>query len=167
MSHTFPVTPPPAHVAWLLAALLAIPLAIIVVTTGHPSAMPAFAFGVLVIAATAGITFWGLARRNVTLDGRLLVVRAALFTHRLDAGDLELDRARIIDLDERTELKPILKTFGMALPGFKAGWFLLRNRGRAFCLLTTHRRVLWLPTRAGKALLLSLERPDTLLDALR
>ena len=76
------------------------------------------------------------------------------------AGDLDMDRARIVDLDERTELKPILRMFGMALPGFQAGWFLLRDRSPAFCLLTARRRVLWLPMRTGKSFLLSMERPD-------
>lgn len=174
MHRNFTVIPPSASVAWWLGALLAIPLAIIAVTwgitgsrPGTAAAMPAFAFGALMVIATAAITFWGLARRKVALNGRLLVIRGALFTHRLDLGELDLERARIIDLDEHTELRPVLKTFGMALPGFKAGWFLLRNRSRGFCLVTSHRRVLWLPAREGNALLLSLERPDAALEALR
>ena len=119
------------------------------------------------VAAVATLTFWGLGRRGVELDARQLRVKAAMFNHHVDAGDLDMDRARIVDLDERTELKPILRMFGMALPGFQAGWFLLRDRSRAFCLLTARRRVLWLPMRTGKSFLLSMERPDALLDALR
>ena len=64
-----------------------------------------------------------------------------------------------MDLDERTELRPALKTFGMALPGFHAGWFLLRDRSRGFCLLTARRRVLILGAGvAGLWLLLSIFR---------
>ena len=77
---------------------------------------------------------------------------------------------RIIDLalDEHTELKPLLQLFGFSPPGFNVGHYLLRNRSRAFCLLTSRQRVLYLPLRNGKpALLLSPEHPQALLDALR
>ena len=174
MSRAFPITPPPSHAAWLLGGLLSIPVVVLAVAMGTTSlrpeqatAMPGLAFGLLLVTAVAALTFWGLGRRAVELDARQLRVKAAMFSHRVDVGDLDLEHARIVDLDERTELKPILKAFGMALPGFQAGWFLLRDRSRAFCLLTARRRVLWLPTRAGKSLMLSLERPDALLDALR
>lgn len=174
MTQAFAVTPPPSHTAWLLGGLLAVPVMVIALTVhltvsapGPNAPMPAFVFGLLVVAAVAALTFWGLGRRAVELDARQLRVKAAMFNHHVDASDLDVDRAHIVDLDERTELKPILKAFGMALPGFKAGWFLLRDRSRAFCLLTSRRRVLWLPTRTGKSLMLSLERPDALLEALR
>lgn len=174
MPRDFAVTPPPSHVAWLLGGLLAIPVVIIGVTmqltlpaADGTAAMSAFAFGLVTVAAVAALTFWGLGRRQVHLDDRGLQVKAAMFSHRVDTTELDLEKARIVDLDERTELRPALKTFGMALPGFHAGWFLLRDRSRGFCLLTSRRRVLWLPTRSGKSLLLSLERPDGLLDALR
>lgn len=173
MSRTFPVTQPPSHAAWVLGGLLSIPVIIIAVAMGAASlrpgttALPGLAFGLLMVAAVATLTFWGLGRRVVELDAGQLRVKAAMFNHRVDAAYLDTDRARVVDLDERTELKPILKTFGMALPGFQAGWFLLRDRSRAFCLLTSRRRVLWLPMRTGKSLLLSLERPDALLEALR
>jgi len=57
----------------------------------------------------------------------------------------------------------------MSMPGFHAGHFRLRGDfGKAFCLLTQRDRVLWLPLRDGKQqFLLSLERPQALLDALR
>lgn len=174
MPQAFSVTPPPSHAAWLLGGLLAIPVVVIAIAFGstwsgpeHAADMPGLGFGLLTVASVATFTFWGLGRRAVELDARQLRVKAAMFNHRVDASELDMARARIVDLDERTELKPILKAFGMALPGFQAGWFLLRDRSRAFCLLTTRRRVLWLPTRTGKSLMLSLERPDALLDALR
>ena len=45
-------------------------------------------------------------------------------------------------------------------------WVMHLN-AKAFCLLTQRQRVLWLPLRGGKEqLLLSLERPQALLDAL-
>ena len=96
-------------------------------------------------------------------------MRAALFRQRVAVAQLDLDRARIVDLAERTELRPVVKTGGLSLPGFHAGRFRLREKfARAFCLLTDRRRVLWLPLRDGKdQLLISLEHPQALLDALK
>ena len=174
MSRTFAVIPPPSHAAWLLGGLLSIPVVAIAIAIAtralrpDPTASaPGIAIGLLTVAGVAAFTFWGLGRRGVQLESRQLRVKAAMFNHGVDVRDLDIDRARIVDLDERTELQPILKTFGMALPGFQAGWFLLRDRSRAFCLVTARRRVLWLPTRAGTSLMLSLERPDAFVDALR
>ena len=94
---------------------------------------------------------------------------AALYRKRVPVADLDLERARVVNLDERTELRPWLKSNGMSMPGFQAGHFRLRGDfGKAFCLLTQRERVLSLPLRDGKAqLLLSLEQPQALLGALR
>ena len=73
----------------------------------------------------------------------------------------------MVDLDEHTELKPSWKTNGTALPGFKSGWFRMRNRHKAFVAMTTGPRVLWLPTSKGHDLLLQPRQPQALLDRLR
>ena len=81
--------------------------------------------------------------------------------------ELSLKDARVIDLAEHIESKPTVKLNGYGSIGFKAGYYLLRNRSRAFCLLTGFERVLVLPQRDGKCILLSPEQPQALLDALR
>ena len=110
-----------------------------------------------------------MKRRSVELHDGVLDVRAALFRHQVAVSSLDLASARIVDLREHTELRPVLKTGGMSVIGFDAGHFRLRNKfGKAFCLLTDRSRVLWLPYRDGKEqVLLSLQQPQALLDALR
>jgi hypothetical protein len=170
----FAVAPPPAHAGWIMALLLLVPLVVLAFAfarpgngSGPPMLGLALALGAMGVAVAVSTV--GLRRRKVTLaDGQLTVV-AGLFTHRVHAIGLDLDRARVLSLDEHPELRPFLKTGGMSLPGYHAGRFRLRGKfGKAFCLLTDRRRVLWLPYRDGKdQLLLSLERPQALLDALR
>lgn len=123
----------------------------------------------LVIAVASIGSAIGLKRRRVQLRGHFLQIVAGLFSHRVPVDSIDIERARIVDLDERTELRPAIKTFGMALPGYSAGHFRLRQKlGKAFCLVTDRRRVLWLPLRDGKhQLLLSLDHPQALLGALR
>lgn len=109
-----------------------------------------------------------LAHRCIHIEGGMLVASGALIVSRKIAiRELALDKARILDLDEHTEFKPLLRLYGVSLPGFTAGYCLLRNRSRAFCLLTARRNVLLLPQQDGKYLVLSPEKPRALLDALR
>lgn len=162
---------PPATLAWTMLVLLGglLPLAIVATLwlngrTQHV-ALPAL----LVVPALLAFLLLAMRRRAVELQAGVLEVRAAMYRKRVAVAELDLSRARIVDLGERTELRPWLKSNGMSLPAFHAGHFRLRGDfGKAFCLLTQRERVLWLPMRDGKQqLLLSLERPQALLDALR
>lgn len=169
----FAVTPPPGYALAILLALGGVlPLLLIgIALVAEPAdadlrkLWPAL----LIVPLALMLMFAALRRRSVELRDGVLEVRAALFRHRVAATALDLKRARIVDLAERTELRPLLMTNGMSLPGFHAGWFRLREKlGKGFCLLTDRRRVLWLPGRnGGVTLLLSLQQPQQLLDALR
>lgn len=121
------------------------------------------------LVVVGGLIWLGARRRSVELASGLLTVKAGPHTVRVAVAALDLERARIVDLDEHTGLRPSIKTFGTALPGYQAGWFRMRDRWRkVFYLLTQRRRVLWLPEREdGPSLLLSLEQPQALLDALQ
>lgn len=169
---TFAVVPPPTYSWWLLIAMLAIP--VIVVATilafdedAGADGRIALAVVFVVIALVAVVMFLGMKRREVALRGDTLAIKAALFGHRVAVSALDLDKARIIDLRERTDLKPTLRTFGMTLPGYRAGWFRTRDGRKGFCLLTTPRNVAWLPSHDGAVVMLSLERPQALLQRLR
>lgn len=171
---SFVVTPVGARSAWLMAMLLVIPAIVVVALFASrdlpdPGTLPGAGLALLVITGAAVASVIGLKRKRVRLEGDQLHVVAGLFSQTVAIGAIDLERARIVDLAERTELRPAIKTLGMSLPGYHAGNFRLRAKlGKAFCLVTDTRRVLWLPLRDGKQqLLLSLERPQALLDALR
>ena len=163
------VTPPGPTAAWTLAAATAVPLLVLgyVLLQIPASRSPAPWIAAVVLPGTAVLLAWAFRRRRVVFDGGVLAVTAALFHRRVMRDAIDLSRARAVDLAEHTELRPRWKAFGMGLPGYRAGWYFLAGRARGFCLLTDTRRVLWLPLHDGGALLLSLERPQALLDALR
>lgn len=119
------------------------------------------------VALAIVLIAWGVQRRRAVLDGDLLTITAGFNSARVRVAELELAAARIVDLADAPKLRPLLKTFGTAMPGYSAGHFRLRDRSRGFLLLTDRRKVLALPERSGRTLLLSLERPQALLDALR
>lgn len=128
---------------------------------------PALWIGAIVMAVLLGLVFWSTTRNGIALEGSTLRVRASLHRLAVEVATLDLDAARIVDLAAEPALKPMLKTFGTSMPGYQAGHFRLRDRGRAFLLVTERTKVLLLPERSGRRLLLSLERPQALLDALR
>ena len=165
MKREFPVVPPDARLVWLLPgfATLAVVIGIaLLATTQEPRAWLALPVAFASFAVLALL----LRRIRVSLDAGLLTIAASINTHRVAVTDLDLTAARVIDLREHNEWKPLVKVFGTRLPGCSLGHFRLRDRSPAFVLLTDRARVLMLPEKSGKKLLLSLQQPQVLLDAL-
>lgn len=150
-----------------LASTLMILLVTVLLVPGETSAQPLlWAIPLLVVIGL--VLAMSLRRRRIAIEGRELVVAASFYTRRIHLDALDLAKARIVDLDEHTELRPILKTNGYGLPGFRAGHYRLRNLGKAFCLITDLNRALMLPQRDGKLTwLLKPEKPQILLERLR
>ena len=165
----FPVAPMSSHVWWwlwvpmLLAIGALVPIMLMPSQTPAPWAWLAVPFVLLVGAFLS----WAIRRQRILLDNRELQVQATFYSRKLQVDAIDVDKARVVNLDEYTEYKPGLKTNGFALPGFQAGHFRLRNLSKAFCLVTDRSRVLVLPLRDGGLLLLSPTRPADLLARLR
>ena len=133
--------------------------------------LPDYLLGPLLVAAIALIVCVALdrlmRRQRLRLDGTGLDIVTTLYHQRLSLSDLQLDIARVVAIDERPELKPLLKTNGVALPGFRSGWFRSRSFGKLFVATAGGERLLWLPTTRGHALLLQPRQPQRLLERLR
>lgn len=110
---------------------------------------------------------WAFFRRRVELAGNVLDVRSTLYRRRTPVADLLLDQAEVVDLSRDRRYGIRFKTNGYSMPGFYSGHFRLRGGGKGFALVTDRARTLVIPVRGGSTLLLSLERPQALLEALR
>src|SRR5690606_15099474 len=165
-----------AH-AWLFALVVALPMAFIVVlelaggsgvaeggtTLAWRAAAGVAGFCVLLWAALALL----VRRHRLRLGAGGLEIATTFHGRRMDLADLDLDAARVVDLDDRPEFRPMLRTNGLAVPGFRSGWYRLRNGHRALVATAGGRRLLWIPTAAGHDLLLQPGNPQALLDRLR
>ncbi|CAN5294562.1 hypothetical protein BH11PSE14_BH11PSE14_24040 [soil metagenome] len=121
---------------------------------------------VLVLPIAGVMMAASIYRRSIRVqDGSMAFGMMPWRRVRVDA--LDLDAARVLDLNAHRELQPVSKIAGSGLPGFRSGLFRLRDRRRGQVLLTDWRRVLVLPKRDGGVILLSPERPDALLAALQ
>lgn len=114
-----------------------------------------------------GVLLRALRRHRLVLADGSLEVATSFYRRKLALAELRLDEARVIDLDEHTGFKPMFKTNGASMPGFRSGWFRLCNRDKALVATAAGKRVVWIPTRAGYGLLLQPRNPQALLDELK
>ncbi len=153
-------------------------LALVLARAPHPSiegatdasaAVPVTAIaGELLVAASLWFVLDRLMlRHRLQLDRSRIDIVTSFYRRSLALDELRMQQARVVDLDEHTELRPGLKTNGMATPGFRSGWFRLRNREKAFVAMASGPRVLWIPTSAGFGLMLEVAQPQALLAWLR
>ena len=125
---------------------------------------------VLVMAGVMVFVGWvvnGAKHARFEVSERGLEIRGGLYGRLIPLEHLELDQARVADLDTDTELYPKRRRSGSSLPGLRAGWFTLRSGDKAYCFLTDLHRVAYLPTTEGFVLLLSVDDPAALINALR
>ena len=177
------VPPGPRARAWLFTLCLLLPLVLtaatlaIPVLTGSATSLVGGSVPLTValvlggLALLCGALWWVLARfmrrQALRVSADALEVRSSFYRCTTPLAELKLDQARVVDLDERTELKPTLKTNGFSIPGFHSGWFLLRNRRRSFVAIADGRRKLWLPGSGRHDLLIEPADPAALLARLR
>ena len=160
----FEVVAPDLRKAWLLPGLAMLGGAIGVAFAARQD--PGALLALPILAMAAAVIAIVMRRRSVRLEDGALKISAGMHGHRVAIAGIDLAGARIVDLAEHKALRPLFKSFGTSLPGYHAGHFRLRDRSKAFVLVTDRKRVLVLPEHSGRKLLLSLRHPQALLDAL-
>jgi hypothetical protein len=129
-----------------------------------------FTLGAFLLLPTGVLLFFlgrAATRTRVELERGTLRIRGMFPGKPTSIAALRLDDARIVDLTRDRALRPRIRTWGAGMPGFLAGWCRLANGEKALAQLTRRDRVLYLPTRLGHSLLLSVADPETLLAVLR
>ena len=81
-------------------------------------------------------------------------------------SNLNLASAQVVRMDGNSDVRAVTRTNGIGLPGYAVGWFKLASGDKAL-LAVTSGNALYIPTREGYALLLSVARPDVALGQLR
>jgi hypothetical protein len=145
MPQVFPITPASSGPLWFLGAV-GLVLA-----------------GVLAVLA---YTAWSSRHSRVEVDGERLRIVGDLWGRSLPLAALDLRRAEVLDLRRDRDRAPRGRTLGTGLPGYASGWFRLANGEKALAYLTDRTQVVYVPTSEGYALLLSVDEPARLLEAL-
>lgn len=106
-----------------------------------------------------------LVRFELSPEG--LAIRGELYGRRIPAGELLAGQARPVDLRADSDRRLARRTNGVGLPGYRSGWFRLANGEKALVFVTDQSRVVYIPTRQGYSVLLSVERPQEFINRLR
>lgn len=146
MTETFPIIP-----AQLRLMGVGLPLLLIVVG----------------LFALLGASLLGARQSRFEVSSEGLRLRGDLYGRLVPASALKLDEARAVNLRTEATLAPKWRTLGTAVPGYRSGWFRLRNGEKALLYVTDPTRVAYLPTTAGYSVLVSVEHPDRFLSSLR
>lgn len=146
MTEVFTIAPGSSKALWIIAAISPLLFALLLL----------FAFFVYSSRAT---------RFELIAEG--LAIRRTLYGRTIAWSSLEVEQARIVNLRDSYDLQPTLRTNGLGLPGYQAGWFRLRREGKGLLFVTDPSRVVALPTREGFTLLLSVRDPAGFAEALR
>ncbi len=145
MPSTYWIVPATTRVLWFF-----IPIAIIMV-------------GVLALLAAGAA---GTQRSRIELHEDRLRVRGDLYGRAIAYDRLIIENARLVNLHGEPALMPVSRRVGSGLPGYRAGWFRLRNGRKALIYVTDMTRVLFIPTREDYDILFSAQQPDRLLEEL-
>ncbi len=97
----------------------------------------------------AGWTVHEQASATIEVGQGRLQIHAGFYSQDLQISDFRLRDAELVDLRESRHLQPTSRTNGTGAPGLRAGWFVLRNRERAFLLVTDPGAVVYVPGLLG------------------
>jgi hypothetical protein len=141
------------------------------IVPGVTRGMWIFLAAVLLVLAIAGLilvtTVRGAKVSRFELSDAGLRLRGDLYGRMIPADSLRGGAARLIDLSSTPELQPRWRRLGTALPGYRSGWFRLRNGEKALVYLTDTHRAVYVPTRGGYSVMLSPQQPERFLERLR
>jgi hypothetical protein len=130
------------------------------------SSMVGFWIGISGLILITGVAlifiFFSYSARNskVILSENGLAIKTFLYGKTLAKGDFIHNNTVKVDLRNQHSFVPVIRTNGIGLPGYQAGWFRLANKERALLVVTDRSQVVYLPTNIGYSVLLSVIKPE-------
>ncbi len=110
---------------------------------------------------------WSSRNSRFEISDTGLEIGATMYGRTIPVESLIADGIRVVDLHRDRDLYPRCRTNGAGLPGYLAGWFRLRNGEKSLLFVTDKRRVVYVPTREGYSVIMSVRRPEEFKAALQ
>lgn len=160
-------------VVWFVAGLIVLSLIPAVAVSygayhdGGPY-WPAIICWIIVLAIDALLVWLGWSAYNIkyVIDAESISIKNTLYGRRIERSDIFSRGFTITDLNTQSTYRPGLRTNGLGMPGFLAGWFWLKNKQTALLFVTDKSKVVCIPTLKFM-LLISVENPVEFLEALK
>lgn len=147
MVETFVIAPAQSRTLWVVLGLILLTL---------------LAPAILLLA-----TSLGSVRSRFEVSDAGLRLRGDLYGRFIPADAIRGSEVRVVDLTIERPFAPAIRTMGTGLPGYRSGWFRLRNGEKALLYLTDGRHAVYVPTTRGYSVLLSPRDPERLVSRLR
>ena len=119
-----------------------------------------------VLIALFGWIVYSARNTVVELGPDELRISGTLYGRRIPLSSLRVEEGKALNLEQDASFRLKWRTNGIGMPGYKAGWFRLRNGEKALAFITDSRRVLYVPTNDGYSVLLSVGDPQRILELL-
>jgi hypothetical protein len=147
VNEVYPMIPAASKALWWLAAIALVLVGVIAVLGAA--------------AWSAGHTRVRVTETGLTIEGD------PFFGRHLPWAELDGEAAEVVSIAGGSPHRPAWRTMGTGLPGYGAGWFRLASGGKALAFVTRGDKALRVPTREGWSLLVTVERPEALLEQIR
>ena len=122
---------------------------------------------VVIVAVVLGAAVVGARTARFDVSPAGLRLRGDLYGRTISVERLRGASAARVDFAAAPELTPARRTMGTGLPGYRSGWYRLRNGEKALVYLTDMSRAVYVPTTEGYSILFSPAEPERFLSALR
>lgn len=119
--------------------------------------------GLLVVFS---VTYMKSTRQSVALSSQGLSLKVPLYGRVIPLSDILVSEALVVDLNVDQQYRAKWRTVGVGLPGYKLGWYKIKTGERALLAINHSDIVVYLPTKKGYSLLLSLKDPKEFLSSL-
>lgn len=118
--------------------------------------------GLFLMLMVGFFAFIGYSSRNAgfELSDDGLRITKALYGRFIPKEEIVGEGVRVLNLNVDTEYKPRIRTNGIGLPGYAAGWFKLKNDEKALLFVTDNSSVVYIPTTQGYSVLLSVRQAE-------
>ncbi len=146
MSPVFELTPAPESFSWFFGAVIVLLLSIVALTVW---------------------VYMKSTNATVRIEGHALTLDAAIYGRSIALSSIKLPEVRAVTIAEGMPLAPKVRTNGIGLPGYRLGWYRLRNGEKALLAMSGTQQAVYLPTTEGYSLLVSLRRPVVFMETLR
>jgi hypothetical protein len=124
----------------------------------------------LVVLIGGSVATWAAyASRNTKFEvsGEGITIHGDMYGRFVPKDKMVLKSARAVDLSQEKNLAPKWKTNGAGFPGYKSGWYRLKDDSKALVFITDPKSVVYVPTVDGSCLMVSVANPEQFLAALK
>ena len=146
MRDSFPITPGSGGAMWSILVL-------------------ALLMGGLV--AMFGWFAWSAKNTRFEVTSDALSVVGAMYGRSIPIDQVDTENLKIVNMRKDRDYALTIRTNGVGLPGYLAGWFRTQGRGKALAFVTDVTSVVYIPTRLGYCVLLSTPDPERLIGSIR